>query len=215
MPAASIRRHMTPRRPALAASTPLLVLGLAVAMAACSTTGPSPSPTTGPTAAATVAASPTSAPSAPAVSPTPTPVSGTGACDPARLAATITAWNGAAGHRIAMVSLTNNGKSTCTIHSLATPQLVDANGTILMQGTAPTSAATISLAYYDVVKTMVDAANYCGAAPTGPVSVAFLLPGGEGRVVAAPATGDPLQGVPPCLGPAGSPGDLQMQPFAP
>jgi hypothetical protein len=115
------------------------------------------------------------------------------------------------------VSLTNNGKSTCTIHALATPQLVDGAGKILMQGTAPTSTSTLTLAYYDVVKTMVSAANYCGATkPTGPVTVAFVFPSGQGRVIATPASGgDPLFGVPPCNGAPGSAGQLDMQPFAP
>lgn len=211
---------MTSRRPALAATTPRSILGMALLLGGCSA-GPVSSPTIAPlpTAGATLApsAAPTVAPSPSAVAPlaSPTPVSGTAACDPASLAASITGWQGAAGHKVATVTLVNNARSNCTIHVLATPQLVDASGTILTQGTPPSSAATLTLAYYDVVTTMVQDANYCGPAPTGPVTVAFVFPGGEGRLVAMPAAGDPLAGVPPCLGAAGSAGDIEMQPFAP
>jgi len=202
---------MSPRRPASAASAPVLVFGLALSLVACSPGAPSsPGATSGttpiPSAAATAAG--------PAASPTPTPVAGTSACNPASLAAEITAWQGATGHRIATVTLTNNGKSTCTIHALATPQLVDANGTILIQGQPPTSATTLTLAYYDVVTTMVSDGNYCGPDPVTPVTVAFVFPGGEGRVVAKPAADNSLGGVPPCNGAAGSAGDIEMQPFA-
>ncbi|HEX8024582.1 MAG TPA: DUF4232 domain-containing protein [Candidatus Limnocylindrales bacterium] len=206
---------MSPRRPALAASTPLLGLGFALLLAACQASGPSVGPASlVPTASATAAATPTDVPSNPAASPTPTPVSGTGACDPKNLAAAVVDWEGAAGHRTANVTLTNNGKATCTIHALPTPELVDSDGTVLIKGQPPTSTATIGLAYYDVVKSMVMDANYCGPAPKGPVTVAFLFPGGEGLVVATPAPGDQLGGVPPCLG-QGDPADIEMQPFAP
>ena len=208
---------MSSRRPALAATSPLLVIGLALSLVACTSSPSAPPATPGATAVPTASPVASVAVTAPAASPTPTPVSGTAACDPANLAAAITGWSGAAGNRVATVSLTNNGKSTCTIHALATPQLVDATGKILIQGTPPTSPSTLSIASYDVVSTMVSDANYCGAvAPTGPVTVAFVFPGGEGRVVAAPAAGgDPLFGVPPCNGAAGSPGQIDMQPFGP
>jgi hypothetical protein len=203
---------MRSRRLAFAAMSPSLVLGVALSVAACTIGGPSAAPAT-PAGTATPA---TTAPTTPgSASPTPTPVSGTAACDPASLTAAITAWEGAAGHRNATVTLTNNGKGTCSIHALAKPQLVDANGTVLIDGGPPTSPSTLDLAYYDVVSTMVSDANYCGAAPTGPVTVAFVFPGGEGRVVATAAPGDPLAGVPPCNGGAGTPGDIEMQPFAP
>jgi len=215
---------MTSRRPARAATLPRQIPGIALAttllLAACSaspvstpTVAPLPTvaATVVPTAATTVAPSPS--PAGPP--PSPTPVSGTAACDPANLAASITSWQGAAGHMVATISLINNGKSNCTIHVLATPQLVDANAKVLIQGTPPTSAATMTLAYYDIVTTMIQDANYCGPTPTGPVTVAFVFPGGEGRLVAMPAAGNPLAGVPPCLGPAGSAGDIEMHPFAP
>lgn len=208
---------MSSRRPALAATFPLLVLGLMLLLAACTPAAPSSAATAGATVSPTLAGatSPVASPGVTAGAASPTPVSGTAACNPTALAAAITRWEGAAGNRIATVTLTNNGKSTCTIHALATPQLVDANGTILIQGTPPTSPSTLTLAYYDVVTTLVSDANYCGAAnPVAPVTVAFVFPGGEGRIVAAPAVGDTLGGVPPCNGTPGSPGEIEMQPFA-
>jgi len=205
---------MTQRRPALAATAPLLAIGLSVLLAACQTSGPSTAPTAAATLAPTAAATPTAVPTFPAASPTPTPVTGTGACDPTNLAAAIVDWEGAAGHRTANVTLTNNCKTTCTIHALPTPELVDANGSVLIKGAPPTSTATLSLAYYDVVKSMVMDANYCGPAPAAPVTIAFVFPGGEGTVTATPAPNDDLGGVPPCLG-QGSPADIEMQPFAP
>jgi hypothetical protein len=219
MPAATIRPRMTPRRSALAATTALLA-GLALAVGACTSGTATLAPTLGPTTApATLVptAAPSLAPTAAAPSPTPTPVTGGGAtpCDPASLGASITSWEGAAGNRIATVQLINNGRSNCSIPVLPVPQLVDANNTVLIQGAPSTSSSTMTLAYYDVVKTLVSAANYCGAAPTGPVTVAFVFPSGEGSVVATPAPGDPLAGVPPCNGPAGSAGQIDMQPFAP
>jgi hypothetical protein len=211
MPAATMRRLMLPRRPALATSISLLLVGLCLALAACSTSGPSivastplvvtPLPTTAP-------------PTVPAASPTPTPIAGTGPCNPSALAAQITAWDSGAGHRNATVTLTNNGRTACTIRTLATPQLVGGDDAILIAGTPPTSTSVLTLEYLDVVTTQVSVANYCGAAPVPPVTVAFVFPGGEGRVEAAPLSPTDVSGVPPCMG-SGSGGQIEMHPFAP
>jgi hypothetical protein len=63
----------------------------------------------------------------------------------------------------------------------------------------------------DVVKTFVQDANYCGPDPVAPVSVAFVLKAG-GRFVATPLSPTDAT-VPPCNG-AGSPADIEMQPWA-
>jgi hypothetical protein len=211
MPAATMPQRMTPRRPAPAA--PLLSLGLILALAACSPTGPSiaasspsqatPTATTAPTAAATLAPSPT-----------PTPIAGTGFCNPSSLSARITAWSAGAGHRTADVTLTNNGTSECTIHALAKPQLRGGNGAVLIDGQPPTSTSVLTLGASSSVSTLVSDANYCGPAPTAPVTVAFVFPANEGTVVAAPLNATDVSGVPPCMGP-GQPGDIEMHPFAP
>jgi hypothetical protein len=208
---------MISRRPALAASASLLMFSLGLVLAACSTTGPSVAT---PTTAATLAPSPTIAVTAspvasvgPAVSPTPTPITGTRPCDPASLSAVIKSWDSGAGHRTATVELTSNGKSDCTLHALAKPQLVGGNGAVLIDGTGTSSSTVLTLHYYDVVSTMVDVDNYCGAAPVAPVTVAFVFPGPEGRVVATPLSPTDTSGVPPCMGT--NPGSIDMHPFGP
>jgi hypothetical protein len=151
---------MTSRRPAPAAPAFLLVLSLGMVLAACSTTGPSiavpatlaPSPTLAATASPVLTV-------APAASPTPTPITGTAPCNPASLSAVIKSWDSGAGHRTANVELTSNGKSDCTLHALAKPQLVGGDGAVLIDGVGTSSSTVLTLHYYDVVSTMVDVDN--------------------------------------------------------
>ena len=177
----------------------------------------SPSPSASP--AATPTLTPTPAPTATS-SPTPTPtpvataipVATSGRCDPGDLAARITMWEGAAGHRIAHLELANNTAAACEVDAMAKPQLVNGAGTILIDGSDPTDSKVLTLAAGEVVSTLVQAGNYCGPAPVPPVSVAFVLRDG-GRVVASPVS--PTDGtVPPCLGSAGSAGDIEMHPWS-
>jgi hypothetical protein len=135
-----------------------------------------------------------------------------GPCDPGSLAARITAWEGAAGHRIADMELTNAGTSTCRLATMARPQLVDGRGSVLIDGTDPGPSKTLTLAPGDVVTTFVQDANYCGPDPVPPVSVAFVLDKG-GRFVATPLSPTDAT-VPPCNGAPGSKGDIEMQPWA-
>jgi hypothetical protein len=121
-------------------------------------------------------------------------------------------WEGAAGHRIAHVELTNAGSSSCTVPSMEKPQLVDGNGSVLINGVAPASSKALTLAPGAVLKTLVQDANYCGPAPVAPVSVAFVLSDG-GRFVATPFSRTDAT-VPPCNG-AGSAADIEMQPWGP
>ncbi len=205
-----MRQRMTPKRPAPAAS--LLSLGalLALALAACSTAGPSIVANTPVPVTPLPSVAPTSGPS-----PTPTPVAGSGFCDPAALTAEVTGWDSGAGHRTAAITLTNNGKSDCTIHAVAKPQLLDGKGTILIDGKPPTSTAVVTITSYASVKTMVSAANYCNAiTPVPPVTVAFVFPNAEGTVTAKPLSPIDMSGLPPCNGPS-LPGDIEMLPFAP
>ena len=172
------------------------------------TASPTPSPSPTPTASPSPTASPTPTPT-----PTPTPVPTIGPCDPGSLAARITAWEGAAGHRIADVELTNAGTVTCRLATVAKPQLIDGHGSVLIDGTDPGPSKTLTIAPGDVVKTFVQDANYCGPDPVAPVSVAFVLDGG-GRFVATPLSPTDAT-VPPCNGTPGSAGDIEMQPWAP
>lgn len=145
--------------------------------------------------------------------PTPTPIPTTGPCDPASLAGRIGLWEGAAGHRIAHVDLINVGSAACTVDALAKPQLIDGGGSILIEGEDPAPSAVLTIAPGDHVTTLVQAGNYCGPEPEAPVSVAFVHRDG-GRVVADPVSPSDAT-VPPCLGDAGSAGDISMQPWAP
>lgn len=138
-----------------------------------------------------------------------------GACDPAVLAARITRWEAGAGHRFASVELTNAGDVSCTIHALSQPQLVDRSGSVLIDGAPPAPSAALTIAPGGILKTTVQVANYCGPAAVPPVTVAFIFPGGLGRIVAAPTSPTRYDGSPPCLGEPGSAGEIEMQPWAP
>ena len=127
-----------------------------------------------------------------AASASPTPSSeAIGLCLPSDVSARITIWDGATGHRIATVELRNAGTSACLWPTLDQPQLVDGNGTILISGTLAAAGDVLNLA-----------------------PVAFVMPGGTGRVVAAPVSATDIYGIPPCNGPAGSPGDIEMHPWS-
>jgi hypothetical protein len=121
-------------------------------------------------------------------------------------------WEGAAGHRIADVELTNAGSAPCTVRAMDRPQLVDGKGSVLIDGTNPPASALLTVSPGDVLTTMVDADDYCGPAPAAPVSVAFVL-GGGGRVVATPYSPTDAT-VPPCLSSPGSAGTIAMHPWA-
>lgn len=167
-----------------------------------------PSASTIPTAAPTPTPTPTPTPA-----PTPTAAPTIGPCDPAKLPARITLWEGAAGHRIAHVELTNAGPGPCTVRAMARPQLVDGNGSVLIDGSNPPTSGILTVTPGGVLQTLVQDGNYCGPTPVAPVSVAFVLSGG-GRIVAMPFSPTDAT-LPPCLGAAGSAGDIQMHPWAP
>ena len=171
------------------------------------TPSPDTTPTPVPTQVAVVTPRPTASP-APTASSVPT----IGSCAPAKLSARITSWEGAAGHRVANMELTNTGSSRCTVMAMARPQLVDGQGSVLIDGTNPPGSGVLTVSPGHVLKTLVQDSNYCGPAPTAPVSVAFVFSGG-GRIIATPATPTDTT-LPPCLG-AGSAGDIEMQPWSP
>ena len=161
-------------------------------------------------------ASPTVQPSAtPKVesTPTPSPAPTLGPCKAANLTARITSWEGAAGNRIAEVVLTNKGSELCIIGATAKPQLVDSKGSILINGSNPTTSSERKFQPNTTFKTLVDVANYCGPDPIGFVTVAFV-DDGAGRIVASPLTPTDAT-IPPCNSAPGTPGDIQMHPWAP
>jgi hypothetical protein len=111
--------------------------------------------------------------------------------------------------------MTNTGSASCDLAVLERPQLVDGSGTVLIDGAPPTSTQTISLAAGGTVHADVQAANYCGADPVAPVTVAFVLASGLGRVVADPVSASDTTGVPPCSADPGTLGSIEMMPWAP
>lgn len=136
-------------------------------------------------------------------------------CRPDVLTARILSWEGAAGHRIATVEMKNTGTETCLTGAFDRPQLVGGDGTVLIDGIVDSSLQLRSLAAGQTVTTLVQDGNYCGATPVAPVTVAFVLTSGAGRIVAAPVSATDTEGVPPCNGAAGSAGDIEMQNWAP
>lgn len=142
-------------------------------------------------------------------------------CTPNEVDAVITAWDGAAGNRIATVELRNTGSRRCSVDVLPQPWLADGGGAHLIDGAAG-SGLPITFGPGAVLHTMVDVANYCGADPKAPVTVVFTQgdvrqdppPPNAVLFVATALSADDLQGVPPCNGP-GFPGTIQMHPWAP
>lgn len=200
----------------------LIAVALLVAVVWLGRPGPGPNGLVGstPSTLPSPSATPVATPSAstiptPALTPvpTPTPAPTIGLCDPANLPARITLWEGAAGHRTAHLELTNAGSGPCTLTAMARPQLVDGLGSVLIDGTSPSTSRFLTVTPGSVLTTLVQDGNYCGPAPVAPVSVAFVLSGG-GRIVATPVSPTDAT-VPPCLGAAGSAGDIAMQPWVP
>ena len=168
----------------------------------------------------TVAVTPSPAPSpTAAITPSPVPVATAapvptlGPCAASSLAARIVSWDAGAGHRTAHVELTNSGSAACTINALARPQLINGNSSVLINGAVAAASPTLTLAAGAVVKTLVQDDNYCGPAPTAPVTVAFIF-GNAARVVASPVSPTDVDGVPPCFGSTGA-AVIEMQPWAP
>ena len=169
---------------------------------------PAPTPTATPTASTPPATTPkpTAAPTA-----KPLPV-----CLASGLAAKVTAWEGAAGHQIASVTLSNTSSRSCAVQGTPEVELVDRHGGILIDSQtdgpgglphiAP-GAPVFRLTRGGSITTMVDTVNYCGATPALPTTVAFVLPAGAGRLVAAPGPGG---GVPPCNSSPGTLGSIAM-----
>ena len=132
-------------------------------------------------------------------------------CIGSHLSARIVDWQGALGSRIADVELVNTSFSPCTIRNYPRVRLVSAHGTVLIDGNAAsTTGAVHVLAGLGFIKAEVGASNYCGPSYAKPVTLAFVLPGALGRVVAIPVSATDTTGVPPCLGSPGSAGHISM-----
>jgi hypothetical protein len=147
-----------------------------------------------------------------APSPSPTPAGTLAPCQPAELEARITSWEGAAGNRIAEVTLRNRGSQVCILAALGRPSLVDGGGTVLARGEPPNGTDTRKFEPGVTWKTLVNVSNVCVEPVKAPVTLTFdLAPGGH--VVAAPLKPDDVT-VPPCNGP-GQPASIEMHAWQP
>ncbi len=127
------------------------------------------------------------------------------------LSVRVVRWTGAAGSRIADVTVRNGGSAACSFATLDRPQLIDGHHAVLIDGAAPKTTSHITLPAGGSASTEVEDSNYCGATPVAPVSVAFVLSNGD-RLIAAPVSSIDTSGVAPCNG-AGAPALIQMQPW--
>lgn len=143
---------------------------------------------------------------------TPTaPVAAIEGCTAGVLRATVANWDGAAGHRIGTLTITNVGSVPCILSGAPVPSLIDRNGHALIVGRIANMQAA-RLAAGASIRTLVQTGNYCGPTAEEPAAVALDF-GALGRVLAAPIAGDGSSGVPPCLGEAGPKDDITLQPW--
>ena len=146
-----------------------------------------------------------------AASPSVPPVAAIEGCSANVLQASIGSWEGAAGHRIGTLTLTNTGGVACILSGAPWPSLIDRNGHELIVGKIATMQS-VQVAAGGTVQTLVQTGNYCGPTAQEPAAVALDF-GALGRVVAKPAAGDDSSGVPPCMGDAGPTDDITLQPW--
>jgi hypothetical protein len=166
------------------------------------------SPSATPSTAATTSST------APAIVATPVPTSQPIlACTPSDITARVIDWTGAAGQRVASLEATNTGAVACLFPTVTRPQLVDGTGAILIDGTTTTGGTRIKVDPGARLTTMAEDGNYCGPTPVAPITVAFLLSGGQ-RVIAAPVSPTDTTGLAPCMG-SGSPADITMHAWRP
>jgi hypothetical protein len=137
------------------------------------------------------------------------PSAAVAACQVSELQGRIISWEGAAGSRIASVTLRSTAAATCRVmdYQLA---LVDGGGRGmgLIVGSDVLPGFTIEPG--QVASTLVQVSNYCLAAtPREPVSL--RMDGTEEDLVFTPAE-DGSSGVPPCNG-AGVPASISQQPW--
>ncbi|MFL5724944.1 MAG: hypothetical protein ACJ77F_01255 [Chloroflexota bacterium] len=138
--------------------------------------------------------------------PSPTPAATLDPC--VHLAAPLT-WEGAAGQRIAHVTLTNRADEDCLLGEFKLVQYVDARNRVLIEG--PAVGGSVTVPAHGSLSTMVDIGNYCGVAPEQPVGIVFVNAGGGILLVGSPLSATDMS-VPPCNGP-NSPATIQMQPW--
>jgi hypothetical protein len=147
--------------------------------------------------------------------PGPTPTTVTSAlapCVASDLSGHISAWDGAAGHRIATIIVRNEGKADCALPEYLRPALIDGSGRALMVGELRPEPAPIDLPAALTASSMVDMANYCGPAPAEGLTIRLYLPDDTSfELTSLGSLAYPLD-PPPCNG-AGAPASIEMQPL--
>jgi hypothetical protein len=143
--------------------------------------------------------------------PTPSEVSGAPeACAAADLAGVITAWEGAAGHRIATIDVHNGGASDCLLPRYVGLALIDGVGRALIVNQSVPQPAPLTFPADKYAATMVDMANYCGAAPASPLKIRLYLDDRSSIELAAAPNVSGSVDPPPCNGPNAA-SEIQMQ----
>ena len=220
-------RCILPNRAGRARLSAFGALALVAVLVGCGESSKTPVPTTGGpalTATATTSNGVTATPTGlatPTAKPTPTPSPTVGPCSAVDVAIEITVdqgifWQGAAGHRGAKLTLTNDGSAACIVKAKSQPLLINGDGAVLITGTAAGTSAALTVAAGSSISTAIQTGNLCHA-PTivAPVRVAFVLPG-IGTVIATTASPTDTGAIPPCLGdPAVASGDITMTVWAP
>jgi uncharacterized protein DUF4232 len=187
----------------------LLAIGLVVALAWLGgrDSRPTVGDTTPPTPAPAAPSPAASQSQAAAATPQPTPEATLGPCQ--RLEMPLT-WEGAAGQRIATITLTNRFEGTCVIEGLTRVEYADGTKA-LIEGPVPAGADHVTIGPHSSVRTMVEVGNYCGPAPTD-VNIVFRRNEQSFVIIGSPASQADMA-VPPCNGP-GQPATIQMQPWS-
>ncbi len=121
-------------------------------------------------------------------------------------------WEGNMGRLYGTFTLTNISPTPCRVDSLSTPQLINGDGKILIEGgsVAPTIMKTMRPG--QTLTALVVSANLCAAPPiVAPVTVGFIMSEGK-AAVAPPISPTDTQAVPPCSGDPSVPsGDIYIQ----
>ncbi|HEX7613442.1 MAG TPA: hypothetical protein VF371_11775, partial [Candidatus Limnocylindrales bacterium] len=130
-------------------------LALVAVLVGCGGSSKTPVPTTGGpalTATATTSDGATATPTGlatPTAKPTPTPSPTVGPCSAVDVAIEITVdqgifWQGAAGHRGAKFTLTNEGSAACIVKAKSQPLLLNGDGAVLITGAAAGTSAALT-----------------------------------------------------------------------
>ena len=162
---------------------------------------------------------PTAAAKGPVVTPTAAPVVA-GPCAALALSGQVTAWEGAAGHRIATISIRNEGSSECALPEYLRSALIDADDRALIVADQPKRPVSIAFPAGATATAMVDMDNYCGPEPRTPLHMRLYLPseasfdlGPENGVISGPPAGSVVpMDVPPCNG-QNAPTRMKMSPL--